>query len=113
MRVKSFVINVSLDHGVFWADRFNGEIDGAIHIQTALATYNLRNGMPTEMIVYAFFPDKEQPPKNKEGANLQTNNNARVGINCRTCNSPGALAIGSRCLECVNFSQWQLTSPVA
>jgi hypothetical protein len=27
--------------------------------------------------------------------------------NCRTCNSPGALSVGSRCLPCVQFSEWQ------
>ena len=40
-------------------------------------------------------------------------NNARQEINCRTCNSPGAMVEGTRCNECTQFSQWQLTSAVA
>lgn len=34
---------------------------------------------------------------------------AEQETNCRTCNSPSAMVEGSRCNECIQFSQWRLT----
>jgi hypothetical protein len=37
----------------------------------------------------------------------QTNGAEPPEISCATCNSPGALAKGSRCNECHTFSEWR------
>ena len=46
--------------------------------------------------------------RNQNGQNAQQTNGAEPPeISCDTCNSPGALAEGSRCNECNAFSEWR------